>query len=74
MDKIKHQVAVAHHRMITQQFLGIIAWSLFATLLIAAVGLAIPKIWVLPVDAAVWTWSWVGGSLAAGLLIAGVWT
>lgn len=74
MDEIQQQVAVARHRMIVQQFLGIIAWSLFATLLIAAVGLAIPKIWILPVAATDWTWSWVGGSLGAGLLIAGVWT
>ncbi len=74
MDKIQQQVAVARQRMILQQFLGVAAWSLFAALLIAALGLAIPKIWVVPVDPKVWLWSWLGGSLGAGLLIAVVWT
>ncbi len=57
MDKVQQQVAVARRRLIVQQFLGIIAWSLFATLIATAVGLAVPKIWVLSADAAVWTWS-----------------
>jgi hypothetical protein len=74
VDKIRRQVAAARRRMVTQQFLGIVAWSLFATLVIAACGLAIPKIWVLRVDEFIWTWSWVGGGLAAGLLIAAAWT
>ncbi len=47
---------------------------MFATLLMAAIGLGIPKIWVLRYDAQIWTWSWVGGSMALGLLIAGIWT
>lgn len=74
MDKIKQHVAVARRRLIAQQFLGIIAWSLFATLLVAAVSLAVPKIWVPPIDPAVWNWSWAAGGLAAGVLIATVWT
>jgi len=74
VDKIQQQVAVARRRMIAQQFLGIIAWSLFTTLIVTAIGLAVPKIWVLPGDAGVWTWSWLGGGLAAGLLVAAVWT
>jgi len=60
--------------MVTQQFLTIVTWSMFAMLLIAAVGLAIPKIWVLKVDAMAWMWSWIGGAAAAGLLIALAWT
>lgn len=74
MDKIQEQVAVARRRMITQQFLGIIAWSLFATLIVTAIGLAVPKVWVLHVDAETWNWSWLGGGLAAGLVVAAVWT
>jgi hypothetical protein len=60
--------------MIAQQFLTIVGWSLFATLLISAIGLAIPKIWPLPIIPTVWLWSWLGGGLAAGLLVAAVWT
>lgn len=74
MEKIQQQVAVARRRLVAQQFFGIMAWSLFASLILTAIGLAVPKIWVLPGDAAVWTWSWVGGGLALGLLIAGIWT
>ncbi len=74
MEEIRKQVAVARRRMVTQQFLTIVTWSMFAMLLIAAVGLAIPKIWVLKVDAMAWMWSWIGGAAAAGLLIALAWT
>ncbi len=74
MDKIQEHVAVARRRMIAQQFLGILGWSLFAALVVVAVGLAVPKIWFLPGDDAVWTRSWLGGGVAAGLLVAAVWT
>ena len=36
--------------------------------------MAVTKIWAWPVDGRVWLWSWVGGSLAAGLLSAAAWT
>lgn len=75
MDEIKRQVRRARRRMVLQQFLTIVAWSLFATLVVGAIGLAIPKIWALTgVDRTAWMWSWIGGSIAAGLLVAGVWT
>jgi hypothetical protein len=74
VEEIKRQVSRAHRRLVLQQFLAVCGWSLFATLLIAAIGLAIPRIWVLSVDKPVWDWSWIGGGLAAGLLLAGIWT
>src|SRR5688500_1656563 len=74
MEEIKRQVSRAQRRMIFQQFLVVIAWSLFATLLVAAVGLGIPKLWVIAVDPQIWLWSWTGGALGAGLLVASVWT
>jgi hypothetical protein len=74
MDEIKRQVGRAQRRLILQQFLYVFGWSLFATLLIAAIGLAIPRLWVLNVEQQVWDWSWVGGGLAAGLALAGIWT
>jgi hypothetical protein len=74
MDKIKRQVSVAHRRMVTQRFLGIVTWSLFATLLAAALGMAAPKIWPLDIESIVWARIWIGGGLGAGLLLAGVWT
>jgi len=74
MEKIKHQVTIARRRMVTGKFLAVVTWSMFAMLLIAAIGLAIPKIWVVDVHPVAWMWSWIGGGLAAGLLIASIWT
>lgn len=74
MEEIKRQVGRAQRRLIGQQFLSIVVWSLFATLLIAAIGLAVPKIWALNLKADVWTWSWIGGGLAVGLVAASIWT
>lgn len=74
MDEIKRQVGRAQRRLVVQQFLTVIGWSLFATLLLAAVGLAIPRLWVLHVDQQAWDWSWIGGGIAAGLVVAGIWT
>ena len=74
MEEIKRQVNRAQRRLIGQQFLSIVVWSLFATLLLAAIGLALPKIWVMPVKADAWNYGWLGGSLAVGLVIAAVWT
>ncbi len=74
MEEIKRQVGRAQRRLIGQQFLSIVVWSLFATLLIAAAGLAIPKIWALPLKHDIWTYSWLGGSLAVGIVIASIWT
>jgi len=75
MEEIKRQVKRARRRMVLQQFLTIVGWALFASLLVGAVGLAIPKIWVLNgIDRQAWMWSWIGGSIGAGLLVAGIWT
>ena len=79
MEEIKRQVSRARRRMVFAQFLRIAPWALFATLLLAAIGIAVPKIWVLPATATesakqIWLWSWVGGGVGLGLLIASVWT
>ncbi len=74
MEEIKRQVNRAQRRLIGQQFLSIVVWSLFATLLIAAIGLAIPKIWALELNQDIWNYSWLGGSISVGLLTAIIWT
>jgi hypothetical protein len=75
MEEIKRQVNRAQRRLVLEQFLTIVAWSLFASLLVGVIGLAIPKIWpLMGVDREAWMWSWIAGSAAAGLLVAGVWT
>ncbi len=74
MDDLKRQVRSAQQRLILQQLLSAVLWSLFVALIVVAVGVAIRKIWPLPVDGHVWTWSWLGGGLASGLLAAAAYT
>jgi hypothetical protein len=50
-----------------REYLRYITWSLSIALLGVLIGLAIPRIWYLNVDADVWTWSWLGGGAACGL-------
>src|SRR5438105_403336 len=74
MEDIKRQVGRAQRRLVLQQFWRVFGWSLFTTLLLAAIGLAIPRIWVLNVDQQVWDWTWIGGGVGVGLFMASIWT
>jgi len=74
MNEIKRQVGRAQRRLVLEQFARIAGWSLFATLVVAAIGLAVPRIWVVAVDHQTWDWSWIGGGIGVGLLMAIVWT
>jgi uncharacterized protein YunC (DUF1805 family) len=74
MEEIKRQVGRARRRLVLQQFLRVIGWSLFTSLLLAAIGLAIPRIWVLDVQHQAWDWSWIGGGIGVGLVMAAIWT
>ena len=74
MEFIRKQIRQARRRLVLQQFLGILPWTMFATLLAAAVALAVPKVWTVGVDRIAWTAWWLGGALAAGLITALVWT
>ena len=47
MEEIKRQVGRARRRLIMQQFVSVAVWTLFAALLLAVIGLAVPKIWPL---------------------------
>jgi hypothetical protein len=74
MEEIRRQVGRAQRRLVLQQFLLVFGWSLFASLLVAAIGLAIPRIWAINVQPQAWDWSWIGGGLGVGLLMAAIWT
>jgi len=74
MEEIKRQVNRAQTRLVLEQFWRVVGWSLFSVLIVTAIGLAIPRIWVLTVDRQAWDWSWVGGGIALGLGLAGTWT
>ncbi len=74
MDQLKRQVAKARRRLLIQQFLGVLPWCCFATLL-AAVGALGAQKWFLPTFNG---WHWMGGflasALALGMLAALIWT
>ncbi len=67
MEEIKRQVTRAQWRLNFQQILAWLPWTLFVSLFVAAIGVAIPKIWVVNADPNVWFYSWLAGSVAAGL-------
>ncbi len=73
MNEINKQVARARRRMITGTFFNILTWSAFAGLLLAVIGMAIPKIWHLGFletqqSYKVWVYSWIACGALIGLL------
>ena len=44
MNEINKQVSRAKRRLITGRFFRVLTWSMFAGLLLAAIGMVIPKI------------------------------
>ncbi len=74
MDTLRSQVARARRRLVIQQFLGVLVWCLFATLLVAALAIGMQKIWLVGIDGWQWAASWLGGAVVLGLLAAIVWT
>ena len=72
MQELQRQVRVARRRMALQSFLSMLPWTLTGFLLIAAVGVAVPKRYPLPVDTTVWNVAWIGGALAAGVILAAI--
>src|SRR5215218_9915184 len=75
MEEIKRQVQRAQQRLVLEQFWRAFGWSLFCALVIAAIGLAIPRMWVLStIEQRAWDMSWIGGGIAVGMLVAVIWT
>ncbi|HEV3344074.1 MAG TPA: hypothetical protein VG125_27110, partial [Pirellulales bacterium] len=70
MDVLKQQVRRARRRLAFQRFLGVLSWSWFAWLLVAAVVVTVDKFKPL----GVLEWVWPAVALGAGLLMAIVWS
>lgn len=70
MDEIRKQVAVARRRLILQQYLQSASWCLSIAFAIALLGIALPRLFVLPIQRDLWTAAWLGGALVVGLLAA----
>ncbi len=74
MTELQKQVRHAQRRINSQRFLTASVWSLAAAFLLAAMAIGVRKIWYLGLDADAWTWGWLGGSVAVGLISAALWT
>ncbi len=75
MNEINRQVHLARRRIIVGKFFRILGWSLFAGLLVAAIGLALPKFWAissLESETVVRNWNigWIAGGSALSVLVA----
>lgn len=74
MNELNLQVKRAQFRLNLFRFIYRLAWCCFASLLVAAVAIVVPKIWAMNVNAEAWFWGWVGGALVVGLGGAALWT
>jgi chemotaxis protein histidine kinase CheA len=74
MDQIQKAASAARRRLITSRFLEYLPYSLGSFLLLASVGVLLPKWMVLPVDSSIWYGSWLISALGLGLLVNAVMT
>ena len=74
MNKIRQKVAQARRRIVIGYFFNVLIWSVFSCLFLAAIGLAVPKIWYLSFLQSEssyqnWVLSWIAGGALSGVLI-----
>src|SRR5689334_6244166 len=74
MDQLQKQVARARRRLILEQFVGRLVRCLLWALTIAAVAIAVPRVFVIDGLPAEWDMAWLGGAFAAALLVTAAWT
>ena len=79
MNDVNRQVTKARRRLNTHSFLHVFSWALFAGLIVAVVGMLVPKIWYLSFletqnhhDA--WMAAWLLGGCVLALIVAGILT
>ncbi|QEG20737.1 hypothetical protein [Mariniblastus fucicola] len=77
MNDVNRQVTQARRRLNLYSFMHVLSWALFAGLIVAAIGLLVPKVWYLSFletqdhhDA--WTAGWLIGGCALSLIVAGL--
>ena len=79
MKEINKAVSIAQRRLAIGQLFSILTWAAFISLLIAAIGVAIPKIWHLAFletqdhkDA--WVYSWTLSAIVIGFIVTAILT
>ncbi|MFK7736132.1 MAG: hypothetical protein AB8B50_08900 [Pirellulaceae bacterium] len=68
MEQIRKQTKIARRRMTSERFLSYLPWTLSVAFVVAAIGLALPKLMHLEVDPTIWIASWAGGVSVVALI------
>lgn len=74
MDQLRKQIARARRRLVIEQFLTRLIWCLLGAFILAALAIAVPRIFVIQSLPASWDMGSLVAGFAAALLVAGVWT
>lgn len=74
MDQVRRKTAAARRRMIVQRFFSFLPYTLGALLLLAAVGVMLPKLVALAVDPEIWFIAWMGSGILLSLMVNSVMT
>ncbi|QDU58868.1 hypothetical protein [Aeoliella mucimassa] len=74
MDQLLAQVRRARRRLVVEQFLQYLVWSLFAAFIVAAIAIALPQLMVIPKLPDAWALGWLIGACVAGVVTASVMT
>jgi hypothetical protein len=73
METLRQQVALARRRLVAEQFLERLIWCWFVLLMVALVGVAIPKLVVVSGLPAGWSWWCLLGSVVGAVAAAVIW-
>ena len=71
MNDLQKQVRLAQRRLLIQELLSIVPWTLTGALFLAAIAIGLTKVMPLSVANPAWTWGWIGGAVLIGLVVAG---
>lgn len=74
MNELREQVARARRRLVLEQFLARCVGCLFVALVVAAVAIAVPRIFSLSGLSERWDAIWFSGAAIVGFLAAAIWT
>src|SRR5262245_5589376 len=74
MDQLRKQVARARRRLIFEQFVGRLISCLVATLTLAALAIAAPRVAVISGLPESWDLLWLAGGFVVAVIVAGAWT
>jgi len=74
MDDLRRHVARVQRRLTAQRFSTALIWSLLATLTLATLAIAVPKLVHLEAAPHAWAWWSLGTAIVAAALTAALWT